>query len=118
MDNYLLMGHILKCKVIPIEKVHPNLWIGANRKWRAVPHDRVARVQHNKVGLSTSIPHRFHLYRANLQPRTESERLHAESRLLKRQMDRKRKIAEAGISYVFGSAAYVCFPVNLRLEAG
>jgi nucleolar protein 15 len=49
MDNYLLMGHILKCKVVPTEEVHPNLWVGANRKWRVVPHDRVARVQHNKV---------------------------------------------------------------------
>ena len=49
MDNYLLMGHILKCKVIPKDEVHPELWVGANRKWRAIPRDRIARVQHNKV---------------------------------------------------------------------
>ena len=49
MDNYLLMGHILSCKVIPKDQVHPELWVGANRKWRAVPRDRVARVAHNKV---------------------------------------------------------------------
>ena len=51
MDNYLLMGHILTCKIIPKDEVHPELWVGANRKWRAVPKDRVARVQHNKVRL-------------------------------------------------------------------
>ena len=49
MDNYLLMGHILSCKVIPKDEVHPELWIGANRKWRVIPRDRIARVQHNKV---------------------------------------------------------------------
>ena len=49
MDNYLLMGHILTCKVIPKDQVHPELWVGANRKWRPVPRDRVARVAHNKV---------------------------------------------------------------------
>jgi len=55
MDNYLLLGHILKCKVIPKDDVHPQLWVGANRKWRPVPRDRVARVQHNKVNTSMFI---------------------------------------------------------------
>lgn len=49
MDNYLLMGHIMRCKVIPKDEVHPELWVGANRKWRAVPQDRLTRVEHNKV---------------------------------------------------------------------
>jgi hypothetical protein len=43
------MGHILRCRVIPKDEVHPQLWVGANRKWRPVPRDRLARVQHNKV---------------------------------------------------------------------
>jgi nucleolar protein 15 len=49
MDNYLLMGHILTCKVIPKDDVHPELWVGANRKWRVVPTYRLAQAQHNKV---------------------------------------------------------------------
>jgi len=49
MDNYLLMGHILTCKVIPKDKVHPELWVGANRKWRVVPTYRLAQAQYNKV---------------------------------------------------------------------
>lgn len=49
MDNYLLTGHILTCKVIPKDEVHAELWIGANKKWRPVPNSRVARVKHNKV---------------------------------------------------------------------
>jgi len=49
MDNYLLMGHILKCKIIPKEKVHPELWVGANKKWKAIPRDQIVRKEHNKV---------------------------------------------------------------------
>jgi len=51
MDNYLLMGHILKCKVIPKSEVHPELWIGADKKFKKVPMARVYRVSHNKVRL-------------------------------------------------------------------
>ena len=49
MDNYLLMGRILQCKVVPKDEVHPMLWMGANRKWRVVPRDRIVRVKHNRV---------------------------------------------------------------------
>ncbi|TFY64137.1 hypothetical protein EVJ58_g2816 [Rhodofomes roseus] len=87
MDNYLLMGHILTCKIIPKDEVHPELWIGANRKWRVVPRSRIARVQHNK-------------------PRTPEEQERAEKRLLKRQAQRKRKLEEAGINYDFSAVAY------------
>ncbi|EIW84101.1 RNA-binding domain-containing protein [Coniophora puteana RWD-64-598 SS2] len=87
MDNYLLMGHILKCKYIPREKVHPELWIGANKKWKAIPRAKLARESHNK-------------------PRTDEEKDRAEKRLLKRQEERKRKLEEVGIKYEFGDAAY------------
>ncbi|KAH7928256.1 RNA-binding domain-containing protein [Leucogyrophana mollusca] len=87
MDNYLLMGHILRCKVIPQDEVHPELWVGANRKWKAIPRARIARVEHNK-------------------PRTEESIQKAEKRLLKRQSERKRKLAEAGINYDFDAVAY------------
>ncbi|KAF5382201.1 hypothetical protein D9615_004254 [Tricholomella constricta] len=87
MDNYLLMGHILRCKVIPKDEVHPELWVGANRKWRAVPHDRVTRVEHNK-------------------PRTEDQQVRANKRLIKRQNERKRKLADAGIKYDFEAVGY------------
>ncbi|KAI9801382.1 MAG: hypothetical protein M1825_003361 [Sarcosagium campestre] len=37
MNNYLLFGHILKCKVIPPGQVHENLWKGANKRFQKVP---------------------------------------------------------------------------------
>ncbi|KAF8349029.1 hypothetical protein F5887DRAFT_948835 [Amanita rubescens] len=87
MDSYLIMGHLLQCKVIPKDKVHPELWIGANRKWRVVPRARVERVTHNKK-------------------RTPDEQVKAEKRLLKRERERKRKLAEAGIEYDLDAVSY------------
>ncbi|RKP03188.1 hypothetical protein CXG81DRAFT_9853, partial [Caulochytrium protostelioides] len=33
MNNYLMFGHLLKCQLIPEDKVHPETWKGANRKF-------------------------------------------------------------------------------------
>lgn len=76
MNNYLLMGHILQCHVSPLslrghisrrrshisnqpnillfqlvpqEKLHPDLWVGANKKWRRVPAARIERSTYGKV---------------------------------------------------------------------
>lgn len=87
MDNYLIMGHILRCKLVPKDQVHPELWVGANRKWRAVPSDRLTRLEHNK-------------------PRTALEQMRANKRLLKRQNERKRKLEQAGIKYDFEPVSY------------
>ncbi|KAJ6607387.1 hypothetical protein B0H10DRAFT_2072112 [Mycena sp. CBHHK59/15] len=87
MDNYLLMGHILRCKVIPKDQVHPELWVGANRKWRPVPKVRVAQADHNKL-------------------RTKEEQLRVTNRLLKRQQERQRRLEKEGIKYDFGAAGY------------
>jgi nucleolar protein 15 len=109
MDNYLLMGHIMTCKVIPKDDVHPELWVGANRKWRVVPTYRLVQAQHNKV--------RSPACRLNddcliwlLQPRNETQRHTAEKRLMKRQEARKRKLAEAGVVYNFDKVGYVSGP--------
>ncbi|KAG7088208.1 hypothetical protein E1B28_012225 [Marasmius oreades] len=99
MDNYLLMGHILRCKVIPKDEVHPELWVGANRKWRVVPRDRVARVEQSKL-------------------RTPEEQDKAVKRLIKRQNEKKRKLEAAGIKYDFDAVAYVRRnPKHLKLHS-
>ncbi|QRV75102.1 RNA recognition motif protein [Ceratobasidium sp. AG-Ba] len=87
MDNYLLMGHILQCKVIPKNEVHPKLWVGSNRKWRDVPHDRIHRVKHNRA-------------------RAEDQQQRIERRLVKKQLARQAKIDAAGIEYAIGLAGY------------
>lgn len=41
MDNYLMFGHILKCKFAPPENLHPEVWKGANRRFNRTPWNRV-----------------------------------------------------------------------------
>lgn len=43
MDNYLMFGHILKCKFAPEETLHQDVWKGANRKFRKMPKHRLLR---------------------------------------------------------------------------
>jgi nucleolar protein 15 len=41
MDNYLLFGHILKCKVVPDEQIHETMWKGANRRFKVRPWSKI-----------------------------------------------------------------------------
>jgi len=48
MDKYLLFGHLLTAKVVPPEQVHPDLFKGANRRFKAVPWNKMAGKQLEK----------------------------------------------------------------------
>ncbi|GAA5998221.1 RNA-binding protein [Rhodotorula paludigena] len=82
MDNYLLAGHILVCKVIPEDQVHPKLWIGANRKFRVVPKARKDAARRNK-------------------PKTEKQQEAIKARLLSREEKKRKQLADLGIEYDF-----------------
>ncbi|EFQ98807.1 MKI67 FHA domain-interacting nucleolar phosphoprotein [Nannizzia gypsea CBS 118893] len=43
MQNYLMFGHILKCKYIPNDKVHPAMWKGANRRFKKTPWNQIEK---------------------------------------------------------------------------
>ncbi|KAJ5579007.1 rRNA processing protein gar2 [Penicillium hetheringtonii] len=43
MDNYLMYGHILKCKFVPSESLHPEVWKGANRRFKKTPWNRIEK---------------------------------------------------------------------------
>ena len=42
MDNYLLFGHLLRCSVVAPDRIPANLFKGANRRFKAVPWNRMA----------------------------------------------------------------------------
>ncbi|KAL2160896.1 hypothetical protein VTH06DRAFT_1094 [Thermothelomyces fergusii] len=42
MDKYLLFGHVLTAKIVPPAQVHPNLFKGANRRFKVVPWNKMA----------------------------------------------------------------------------
>ncbi|KAF2461380.1 hypothetical protein BDY21DRAFT_331950 [Lineolata rhizophorae] len=50
MDKYLLFGHLLQVRVIPPEQVHPNLFRGANKRFKAVPRNRI-EARHLRYGM-------------------------------------------------------------------
>ena len=41
MNNYLMFGHILKCNVVPPEQLHENVWKGADKRFKAVPWNKI-----------------------------------------------------------------------------
>lgn len=43
MDNYLMFGHILKCKYVPVDSLPPRVWEGANRRFKKVPWNKVEK---------------------------------------------------------------------------
>ncbi len=62
--------------------MHPELWVGANRKFRQVPGDRRERVIRGRE-------------------KTVEEQERTIDRKLKRQEERKEKLKKAGIDYDF-----------------
>ncbi|OCF43198.1 hypothetical protein I317_02905 [Kwoniella heveanensis CBS 569] len=82
MNNYLLSGHILKCQALAEDEVHPQLWVGANKKFRPVPRARVEKQKHEKE-------------------RTDEQKAKADKNLKKKESQRKKKIEKAGIDYQF-----------------
>jgi len=43
MHNYLMFGHILQCRVVPSEQVHPELFKGANERFKVDPRNQKER---------------------------------------------------------------------------
>ena len=43
MNNYLMFGHILRCEVVPPEKVHPATFKGANRRFKRTPWNKIEK---------------------------------------------------------------------------
>ena len=82
MDNYLLFESVLKVRLMTAEECHPELWKGANRKFKAVPWRRKAAEAHDK-------------------PRSAAELAKRDAALLAGERARRRKIEKAGIEYDF-----------------
>lgn len=62
--------------------MHPELWVGANKKFRKVPRARVEKMRQDK-------------------PRTVEQAKRADERIRKREEKRREKIRSKGIEYEF-----------------
>lgn len=84
MDNYLLFNHILKCKMI--KEISPEdkerLFIGANKRFKAMPRAKMERRIHDKQ-------------------RTEEEWKKREAKENARRKEKAEKLKALGIDYEF-----------------
>jgi len=82
MNNYLLYGHKLVCSVVPQDKLHPDTFKGANRKFKKIPYRTIAKDQQN----------------APKEPEQVQQNV---ERLLKKERTKRQKLEELGIEYEF-----------------
>ncbi|ODQ64683.1 hypothetical protein NADFUDRAFT_36338 [Nadsonia fulvescens var. elongata DSM 6958] len=80
MDNYLLFGHILKCKVVPKDKIHQDLFVGANKTFRAIPWGKIAKHK-------------------NDSPKSQAQWEKLTKKSLDKSVAKKEALAELGIKY-------------------
>lgn len=91
MNNYLLFGHILKCKVVPDDEVHEALFEGANKTFRVLPRAQVAQYKNERP-----------------RSRAKWDQLKKESASL---LDAKlKKLGEMGIDYKYTPVSDVRVP--------
>lgn len=86
MDGYRLFDHILQCKVVSMDKIHPKMFHGANKTFKVFPWKQVAREQHNAV-------------------KTAEQTTRIADRLLRKEQQKRRKLTQLGIEYEFSGYA-------------
>ncbi|KAL9966246.1 hypothetical protein ACROYT_G024294 [Oculina patagonica] len=82
MHNYMMFGRLLKCKVIPNDRVHPRLWKGSNRKFRFIPRQKNEIKKQNKT-------------------KTDEEHQKQVKNILRKEQKKRKKMKDLGIDYEF-----------------
>jgi nucleolar protein 15 len=82
MDNYLLSNHVLKCKLVPTEKIHPGLFKGAGERYKVLPWNKIQRLKHNR------------------KKNEAEQQLHIEG-LQAKDAKKRQKLKDLGIDYDF-----------------
>ena len=82
INGYMMFGQVLKCDVVKKKDIHPDLFKGCDKKFRAIPWQKIAAEMHDK-----KLSH--------------SEAATRHKRLMRAETKRRKKIADAGISYDF-----------------
>eukprot|EP00168_Porphyra_purpurea_P004982 TRINITY_DN1600_c0_g2_i2.p1 TRINITY_DN1600_c0_g2~~TRINITY_DN1600_c0_g2_i2.p1 ORF type:complete len:269 (+),score=87.91 TRINITY_DN1600_c0_g2_i2:190-996(+) len=80
MHGYLMFGRLLDVHMVPAERQHARLWVGAERKWHRIPWRAIERQRHNEV-----------------EPNAAASR--RTMRVKRRAVVARKKLAAAGIDY-------------------
>ena len=89
MQGYRLFDHTLQCHVLPPDKIHPNLFVGANKEFRKLPWKKLAREAHNR-------------------PRSLEQQQKLLQKLLKKEAATRKRLSSMGIEYDFGGYQKAC----------
>ncbi|ODV90496.1 hypothetical protein CANCADRAFT_16182, partial [Tortispora caseinolytica NRRL Y-17796] len=79
MNNYLLFGHILKVIQLSVSQVHPQLFDGANRKFKAIPWAKIAKQKNDNP--------------------TEEQESHRKQKAADRQKKKNKQLKKLNIDY-------------------
>merc|ERR1712198_121269 len=82
MNNYLMFHRLLKCQLLPTEKIHPEMFKGATRKFKKPKAHAIAIQRHNKIN----------------KDRTSEEAL---KRVKQKKSKSLSKLAEMGIDFEY-----------------
>ena len=82
MDNYMMFKQKLKVNVVKAADLHPLLFKGANKKFRAIPRQKLSRDQHNRE-------------------RTAEEDALRVKKAVAKDKQRQQRIKAAGIDYTY-----------------
>jgi len=88
MNGYHLFDHVLVSHIVAPKDIHPSMFKGANKKFRPVPWQMIARKHHNRE-------------------RTEEECSKAITRLGRKEQRKREKLKALGIEYDFKGYATV-----------
>lgn len=75
-----MFGRLLLCQLVPKSQLHPNLWKGANRRFKAVPQNKIAANQLKK-------------------PKTETQWTEKIAKENKKRADQAQKLKEMGYEF-------------------
>ena len=75
-----MFGRILLCQLVPKSQLHPNLWKGANRRFKAVPQTKIAGNRLKK-------------------PKTETQWAEKIAQANKKRVDQAQKLKELGYEF-------------------
>ncbi|KAL3141862.1 hypothetical protein ABBQ32_004526 [Trebouxia sp. C0010 RCD-2024] len=82
MDNYMMFKQKLRVNVVKSADIHPLLFKGANKKFHAIPRQKLSREQHNRE-------------------RTAEEDMLRVKKAIAKDKKRKQRIKAAGIDYEY-----------------
>lgn len=97
MDGYFMFVQKIVCRVLKRSEVHPLLFKGANRKFKAIPWTKIAAERHNR-------------------PRTPAEHAARVAKLLRKDAARAKRIADAGIDYQYEPLTAAVAPVAKKTK--